>query len=70
MAYIATAYTVIDLHRDMHACMHACMHTYISDKGKKADGGGTPGSHAITTHCSNCGEAQAQHQWVMVAVSD
>ena len=29
-----------------------------------------PGSHAVTTHCSNCGEAQAQHQWAMIAVSD
>ena len=29
-----------------------------------------PGSHAVATHCSNCGEAQEQHQWAMVAVSD
>ena len=48
-----------------------------SDQGETKVPGGLcrqcvmgPGERDGTTHCSNCGVAQAPHQWVMVAVHD
>ena len=59
----------------MEQCIRCGVSPCWSDQGETKVPGGLcrqcvmgPGSSASAAHCSNCGVAQAPHQWVMVAV--
>ena len=60
----------------MEHCIRCGTSPYWSNQGDVKTSGrlcrqcaSGPGSHAVMTHCSNCGDAQAPHQWAMIAVS-